>query len=32
MLEVIAPMSIKEAAGIKNGDKVKVQVRVAQMP
>lgn len=32
MLEVIAPMSIKEAAGIKNGDRVKVQVKVAQMP
>jgi len=31
MLEVIAPMSIKDAAGIKNGDGVKVQVHV-QMP
>lgn len=31
MLEVIAPMSIKDAAGIKNGDRVKVQVHV-QMP
>ena len=31
MLEVIAPLSIKDAAGIKNGDRVKVQVRV-QMP
>lgn len=31
MLEVIAPMSIKDAAGIKNGDRVKVQVRI-QMP
>ena len=28
MLEVIAPMSIKEAAGIKNGDRVKVQVHM----
>jgi riboflavin kinase len=32
MLEVIAPTSIKDAAGIKNGDRVKVQVKVAQMP
>lgn len=32
MLEVIAPMSIKEVAGIRNGDKVRVRVRVAQMP
>jgi riboflavin kinase len=32
MLEVIAPASIKQAAGIKNGDRVKVQVRLAQMP
>jgi riboflavin kinase len=32
MLEVIAPMSIKQAAGIKNGDRVKVQVRLGQMP
>lgn len=31
MLEVIAPMSIKDAAGIKNGDRVKVQVHV-QIP
>lgn len=31
MLEVIAPMSIKDAAGIKNGDRIKVQVQV-QMP
>ena len=31
MLEVIAPMSIKDAAGIKNGDRIKVQVHV-QMP
>lgn len=31
MLEVIAPMSIKDAAGIKNGDRVRVQVHV-QMP
>ena len=29
MLEVIAPVSIKQAAGIKNGDKVKVQVQLA---
>jgi riboflavin kinase, archaea type len=29
MLEVIAPTSIKQAAGIKNGDKIKVQVRLA---
>src|ERR687893_1444475 len=28
MLEVIAPISIKQAAGIKNGDKIKVQVRL----
>jgi riboflavin kinase len=32
MLEVIAPESIKQAAGIKNGDRVKVQVQLAQMP
>ncbi|NOJ27685.1 MAG: riboflavin kinase [Nitrososphaera sp.] len=32
MLEVIAPMSIKDAAGIKNGDRIKVQVIVSQMP
>ena len=32
MLEVIAPMSIKQAAGIKNGDRVKVQVQLGQMP
>lgn len=32
MLEVIAPSSIKQAAGIKNGDRVKVQVQLAQMP
>jgi riboflavin kinase len=32
MLEVIAPASIKQAAGIKNGDRVKVQVQLAQMP
>jgi CTP-dependent riboflavin kinase len=31
MLEVIAPMSIKDAAGIKNDDRIKVQVHV-QMP
>ena len=29
MLEVIAPVSIKQATGIKNGDKVKVQVQLA---
>ncbi|MDQ3854252.1 MAG: CTP-dependent riboflavin kinase [Thermoproteota archaeon] len=29
MLEVIAPVSIKQAAGIKNGDRIKVQVRLA---
>jgi riboflavin kinase, archaea type len=29
MLEVIAPISIKHAAGIKNGDRIKVQVRLA---
>lgn len=28
MLEVIAPISIKQAAGIKNGDRIKVQVRL----
>jgi riboflavin kinase, archaea type len=28
MLEVIAPVSIKQAAGIKNGDRVKVQARL----
>jgi riboflavin kinase len=28
MLEVIAPTSIKQAAGIKNGDRIKVQVRL----
>lgn len=32
MLEVIAPVSIKQVAGIKNGDKIKVQVRLNQMP
>jgi riboflavin kinase len=32
MLEVIAPMSIKQAAGIKNGHRVKVQVQLGQMP
>ena len=31
MLEVIAPISIKDAAGIKNGDRIKVQIQV-QMP
>ena len=29
MLEVIASISIKQAAGIKNGDRIKVQVRLA---
>lgn len=29
MLEVIAPTSIKQAAGIKNGDRIKVQVRLS---
>jgi riboflavin kinase len=29
MLEVIAPVSIKQAVGIKNGDRIKVQVRLA---
>ncbi|HEX2106215.1 MAG TPA: DUF120 domain-containing protein [Nitrososphaera sp.] len=28
MLEVIAPISIKQTAGIKNGDRIKVQVRL----
>lgn len=32
MLEVIAPMSIKQAAGIKNGHRVKVRVQLGQMP
>lgn len=32
MLEVIAPVSIKHTAGIKNGDKVKVQVMLNHMP
>jgi riboflavin kinase len=34
VLEVIAPVSIKQAAGIKNGDRIKVQVQLApaQMP
>lgn len=34
MLEVIAPVSIKQATGIKNGDRIKVQVQLApaQMP
>jgi len=32
MLEVIAPASIKQGAGIKNGDRVKVQVQLAHMP
>jgi riboflavin kinase len=29
MLEVIGPVSIKQAAGIKNGDRIKVQVQLA---
>jgi CTP-dependent riboflavin kinase len=29
MLEVISPVAIKQAAGIKNGDKVKVLVELA---
>ena len=29
MLEVIGPISIKQTAGIKNGDRIKVQVRLA---
>jgi riboflavin kinase len=28
MVEVIAPISIKQAAGIKNGDRIKVQVQL----
>jgi riboflavin kinase len=32
MLEVIAPESIKQLAGIKNGDRVKVQVQLDQIP
>ncbi len=32
MLEVIAPKSIKQAAGIKNGQSVKVVVQLSQMP
>jgi riboflavin kinase len=32
MLELIAPMSIKQAAGIKNGHRVKVQVQLGQIP
>lgn len=32
MLEVIAPASIKKAAEIKNGDHIKVQVQLDQMP
>src|SRR5579884_1631389 len=29
ILEVIAPVSIKESAGIKNGDRVKIKVQIA---
>ena len=29
MLEVIAPISIKQVAYVKNGDRIKVQVRLA---
>jgi len=32
MLEVIAPTSIKQATGIKNGDRIKVQVFLDQIP
>jgi riboflavin kinase len=32
MLEVISPDSIKQTAGIKNGDRIKVQVQLGQMP
>jgi riboflavin kinase len=32
MLEVIAPISIKEATGLKVGDRIKVRVHVLQMP
>ena len=32
MLEVISPVSIKQTAGIKNGDRVKVQVMLTHMP
>lgn len=32
MLEVIAPESIKQKADIKSGDRIKVQVRLDQMP
>jgi CTP-dependent riboflavin kinase len=28
MLEVIGPISIKQAAGIKNGDRIKVHVQL----
>jgi CTP-dependent riboflavin kinase len=28
MLEVIAPVPIKQTTGIKNGDRIKVQVRL----
>ena len=32
MLEVISPESIKQKAGIKNGDRIKMQVQLGQMP
>jgi riboflavin kinase len=32
MLEVVSPVSIKQTAGIKNGDRVKVQVMLTHMP
>lgn len=32
MLEVIAPVSIKSATGIKNGDKISVQVKIEDNP
>ena len=32
MLEVIASTSIKQGIGVKNGDKIKVQVRLGQIP
>jgi riboflavin kinase len=32
MLEVIAPVSLKDAAGVKEGDRIRVRVHVGQMP